>query len=226
MGAYPPMRNPAPGDGVPRDVKVNASEKSDRAVEERRLAAAFRSGDIAAFSELVRLHHRRLFVIALRRSGSPEVAEDALQEALAKAYRHLATLPDDADVSAWLAAVTENAAIDQVRREVRHRRLADRAWSAAPERADRRGARPADTLDVTESGLEQDELGTLLGEAIAALPDPYRRPLELFHLRGLPVEEVAAVLSLNVNTVKSHLARGRGVLRRRLGTRLRRGGWV
>ena len=74
--------------------------------------------------------------------------------------------------------------------------------------------------------IEREELGELLGEGIEALSDPYRRALELYHLRGLPVEEVAAVLSLNVNTVKSHLARGRGILRRRLGPKLRRGGWL
>ena len=102
--------------------------------------------------------------------------------------------------------------------------LAHSRCTAAPERADRKGA--ARGGDSPSKGLEQGELGQVLGEGIAALPDPYRRPLELYHLHGLPVEEVAAVLSLNVNTVKSHLARGRGILRRRLGSKLRRGGWL
>ncbi len=214
------MRNLARRCGVPEDVRT----KEQRVVDDRRLAAAFRGGDLAAFAQLVQAHHRRLFVIALRRSWSPEVAEDALQVALSKVYRHLAALPDDADVGAWLATVVENSAIDQIRREVRHRRLADRAAAAAPERPDRRGGRPSASSPAVR--LEHGELGTLLGEGIAALPDPYRRPLELYHLRGLPVEEVAAVLSLNVNTVKSHLARGRGVLRRRLAPALHRGGWL
>lgn len=198
--------------------------KEERAVDDRRLAAAFRGGDVAAFAELVQAHHRRLFVIAVRRAGSPEVAEDALQVALSKIYRHLAALPDDADVAAWMATVVENSAIDQIRREIRHRRLADRAWEAAPEKPDRRGSTPSGSSPAGR--LEREELGALLGEGIAALPDPYRRPLELYHLRGLPVEEVAALLSQNVNTVKSHLARGRGILRRRLDGRLRRGGWL
>ena len=198
--------------------------QEQRTVDDRRLAAEFRAGDVAAFAELVQAHHRRLFVIALRRSGSAEVAEDALQVALAKVYRHLSALPGDADVGAWLATVVENSAIDQIRREVRHRRLADRAYEAAPERPDRRGTAPR--RDSPTGRLERDELGRLLGEAIEDLPDPYRRPLELYHLRGLPVEEVAALLSLNVNTVKSHLARGRGILRRRLGPELHRGGWL
>jgi len=212
--------NPAPRGCVQGYVSTNDT----RAVEDRRLAAEFRRGDVAAFAEIVQAHHRRLFVIALRRTGSPEVAEDALQVALSKAYRHLAALPEDADVGAWLATVVKTSAIDQVRREIRHQRLADRAWHAAPEKPDRRGTDRSESSPV--SHLERDELGTLLGEAIEALPEPYRRALELYHVRGLPVEEIAAVLSLNVNTVKSHLARGRGVLRRRLGPALHRGGWL
>lgn len=193
-------------------------------MRERELAAAFRAGDPEAFAQLVRLHQRRLFVIAVRRVGSAEVAEDAVQVALSNAHKHLAALPPDADIAAWLARVVENAAIDQVRRETRHHRLAERAFAAAPERTDRTGG--ARTLGRELTRIECEELGKLLGQGIASLPDPYRRPLELYHLKGLPVEEVAAVLSLNVNTVKSHLARGRGVLRRRLAPQLRGGGYL
>ena len=45
-------------------------------------------------------------------------------------------------------------------------------------------------------------------------------------MQGLPVEEVGAVLALNVNTVKSHLARGRGILRRKLHGQLRQGEYL
>jgi RNA polymerase sigma-70 factor (ECF subfamily) len=192
-------------------------------VKERdgKLVAAFKQGDDGAFEQLVRLHRRRLFVIALRRVGSVEVAEDAVQVALSKAYRHLGTLDDGVDVSAWLSTVVQNAALDQARGEVRQRRLADRAYTAAPERDDRRGVERKANRGLTR--LERYELGKVLHDGIQSLPDPYQRPMTLYYLHGLPVEEVAAVLSLNVNTVKSHLARGRGHLRRRLGPILTRG---
>ena len=50
--------------------------------------------------------------------------------------------------------------------------------------------------------------------------------MTLYYIHGLPVEEVAAVLSLNVNTVKSHLSRGRSQLRRKLSPELTRGGFL
>lgn len=192
---------------------------------DRQLVAEFRGGDVGAFETLVRHHRRRLFVIALRRVGSVEVAEDAVQVGLSKAYRHLATMEDTQDVGAWLATVVENSALDLIRAEVRHRRLADRAGAVAPERDDRRGSGPAPRHPALLR-LERRELGELLREGIEQLPERYRRALSLYHLQDLPVEEVAAVLSLNVNTVKSHLARGRGLLRRKLSGRLRHGGYL
>lgn len=194
-------------------------------MRDRELVRKFRGGDVGAFEELVRHHRRRLFVIALRRVGSVEVAEDAVQVGLSKAYRHLGTMEDAVDVGAWLATVVENSALDLIRSEVRHKRLADRAWDAEPDRVDRHGGSPSPTHPALRR-LERRELGELLLEGIEQLPERYRRALSLYHLHDLPVEEVAAVLSLNVNTVKSHLARGRGLLRRKLSGRLRRGGYL
>jgi RNA polymerase sigma-70 factor, ECF subfamily len=214
------MRNPDSARSVPRPV----TDRTEIRARDAALVAAFRSGDDQAFEEFVRLHRRRLFVIALRRVGSVEVAEDAVQVALSKAYRHLAQLDEGVDVGAWLATVVQNAALDQARSETRQRRLADRAYAAAPERDDRRGA--GRQGDRGLSRMEQLELGKVLHDGIRALPDPYHRPMVLYYLHGLPVEEVAAVLSLNVNTVKSHLSRGRGTLRRKLGAKLGRGGYL
>ncbi len=211
-----PACNPAEPTGVPSPVL----EQTEARIQDRRLVAAFRAGDVDAFEQIVRIHRRRMFVIALRKVGSVEVAEDAVQVALSKAYRHLGTLGDDVDLGAWLATVVQNAALDQIRSDTRQQRLAERAHAAAPARA--AGVTFAEGLDR----LEREELGKVLGEALQALPEPYRRALELYHVQGLPVEEVGAVLALNVNTVKSHLARGRGILRRKLHGQLRQGEYL
>ena len=186
--------------------------------------AAFRSGAPGAFEEIVRIHRRRLFAIALRRTGDAETAEDAVQVALTKAWKSLPRMEGEVDLAAWLTTVVQNAALDRIRSEDRQGRLAERAFAAAPERPDRSGAgRPTETSGAS---LDRSELGAILLDAIGVLPQPYRVALELFHVQGLSVEDVSRVLTLNENTVKSHLARGRAILRRRLGARLERGGWL
>ncbi len=217
------MRNPTP----PTHVIPGVPQPTDPRQEERSLVAAFRSGDLGAFEEIVRLHRQRLFSIALRRTGNAAVAEDAVQVALAKAWRHIPKIDGDLDVGAWLTSVVQNAALDQLRSDDRQKRLAKRAWDAAPERSERRGAdRAATTGERAGAAAETEELGRILYDGIAALPEPYRVALDLYHVQNLPVEEIGRVLGLNENTVKSHLARGRGLLRKTLGGRLESGGWL
>ena len=216
----PRVRNREP----PEDVHRAVIDRSEERGRDRSLVAAFRDGDPAAFEEIVRVHRKRLFGIALRRTGDSTIAEDAVQVALVQAWKHLPRMDAEVDLTAWLTTVVQNAALDQVRRDRRHDRLAQRAWDAAPEREERRGAdRPA---PAAGGRLERRELGELLLEGVHALPEPYRVALDLFHVQGLTVEEISRTLSLNENTVKSHLARGRGLLRRRLGSSLERGGWL
>jgi RNA polymerase sigma-70 factor (ECF subfamily) len=182
---------------------------------------------MGAFEEIVRLHRQRLFSIAMRRTGNATVAEDAVQVALAKAWKHIPKIEGDLDLGAWLTSVVQNAALDQLRTDDRQKRLAKRAFEAAPDRIERRGADRA-SVGQPQAGAASEtvELGRILYEGIAALPEPYRVALDLFHVQGLPVEEIGRTLGLNENTVKSHLARGRGLLRKALGDRLESGGWL
>jgi len=200
------------------------TDRSQADGHERNLVDALRAGDAGAFEEIVRLHRRRLFGVALRRTGNAAVAEDAVQVALTKAWMHLPRMQGEVDLGAWLTSVVHNAALDQVRRDRRQLRLAQRAHDADPARPERKGTERTGTPAGTR--IERGELGTVLLDGIRALPEPYRVALDLFHVQGLSVEEISRTLSLNENTVKSHLARGRGILRRRLAGPLERGGFL
>src|SRR5262245_46026331 len=97
------------------------------ASREADLVAAWRAGDLAAFSEIVRTHRRRLFAVALHKTGNAESAEDAVQVALHNAHRAVGRLNGSSDVAGWLTSIVVNAARDESRRDVRQRRIAARA---------------------------------------------------------------------------------------------------
>jgi RNA polymerase sigma-70 factor, ECF subfamily len=200
------------------------SGPDDPAARESDLVARWRSGDVSAFEEIVRTYRRRLFAVALRTTGNVARAEDSLQVALHNAFRGIAHVNGDLDLGPWLAAIVRNAAINESRSEARHARLARTSAEGADSREDHPGnGAPADgSLDR----LEQLELGRILTQGLETLPAPYRRALELYHVQGLPVAEIARVLEMNVATVKTHLARGRAQLHRRLERRLREGGYL
>ena len=80
------------------------------------LLAAHVAGDPTAFEEIVRRHRDRLWSVALRTTGDPEEASDALQDALISAYRRADQFRGDSAVTTWLHRIVVNASLDRLRR--------------------------------------------------------------------------------------------------------------
>ena len=166
------------------------------------LLAAHVAGDADAFGELFARHRDRLWSVALRTSGGPEDAADALQEAMISAFRRAGSFRGDAAVTTWLHRIVVNACLDQ------HRR---------------RRSRPTTTWIESLHEREQDrddmgnrELQIELERALAALPDDQRAAIVLVDVEGYSVDETAAILDCAPGTVKSRCSRGRAKLAARL----------
>ena len=82
---------------------------------DRELLAAHVAGDHDAFGELFARHRDRLWAVALRTTGHPEDAADALQDGLISAYRRAGSFRGDAAVTTWLHRVIVNACLDRMR---------------------------------------------------------------------------------------------------------------
>jgi len=166
-----------------------------------------RAGRAAAdFEALVAAYRRRVFGIAYAIVGSRAAAEDVAQEVFVKLWKSLDRYDGRAQLSTWIYAITRNAAISALRRERPASSLSDEAVLAEAE------ARAA----VADEPRADD---AALWRAVAALPDPQRRAVILYYQDERPVEEVAAMLAMPVNTVKTHLHRARARLATALGAR-------
>ena len=88
--------------------------------QEQRWIQAARGGDEAAFGELVRLYQKRVYALAVRLCPTPELAEEAAQEAFLAAWQGLPFFRGDAAFSTWLYRLTSNACVDLLRKEQRH----------------------------------------------------------------------------------------------------------
>lgn len=166
------------------------------------LLAAHVAGDPDAFTELVRRHRDRLWAVALRTTGDPEDAADALQDALVSAFRNAGSFRGDSAVTTWLHRVVVNACLDRMRRR--------RARPTVPlPEEDGEGHHgipdPRDDLDRLELRMEIDR-------ALAALPDDQRAAIVLIDVEGRSVAEAAQLLGVPEGTVKSRCSRGRARL--------------
>lgn len=161
--------------------------------DDRRLLADHLAGDPDAFATLVRRHRDRLWAVALRTTGDPEDAADALQDALISALRGAATYRGDAAVTTWLHRVVINASLDRIRR---------------------RQARPAVPLDGHElPGRHDDHAATVtrldIWAALSKLPEAQKVALILVDLEDMTIAETAAILEVPEGTVKSRCSRAR-----------------
>ena len=142
--------------------------------------------DKETFSTLVHEQQRQLYRIAVSYTASSADAEDAMQEALLRAWKRRDTLRNPAYFGTWLNRIL----INECKTLLRKRKLptADLPNLAAP---------------------PPDEQAMALRTALFALPEKYRVPLVLNLLEGYTLREIAAMLSLPVGTVKTRIARAK-----------------
>ena len=171
---------------------------------EDRWVAAARKGDPDAFESLVRAYEKRVYALALRMCGNPQDAAEAAQEAFLAAWQGLPRFRGEASFSSWLYRLTSNACIDLLRREKHHRA------AAGPSLDD--DALPLELPDTAPSPQEQaerEELREAIEEGLQSLSPEHRAVLILREMQQLSYEEIAAVLELDLGTVKSRISRGR-----------------
>jgi RNA polymerase sigma factor (sigma-70 family) len=167
-------------------------------------------GERDAYAMLVERHQQIAFRTAYAVCGDAGEAEDAAQEAFAKAYAALGRFRPGSPWRPWLLRIVANEARNRKRSEGRRRALVVRAAhdGVAP--------READAADVAM--LLRAERSRL-AEALARLAPPHREVVVLRHVLDLSEAECAAVLGCRPGTVKSRAARALAKLREDLGER-------
>ena len=171
------------------------------------LARAAAAGDEEAFAELVRLHEKKVYHLALKMCGNAEDAADVAQEAFLSAWKGLPNFRGDAGFATWLYRLTSNAAIDLLRRSKKQRgevSLDD----------EETGMDPVDGDLPLQEQVEASELREAVTAGLAELSEDHRQALVLREIQELSYEEIAAALDVDLGTVKSRISRARRALRK------------
>jgi RNA polymerase sigma-70 factor, ECF subfamily len=158
------------------------------------------AGDRSAFGEIVREHQAMVYSLALHFLRSPSVAEDLAQDVFLELYRNLGNIKSPAHLRFWLRKVTCHRSIDRVRRGHGNGML---SLEDVPEPA--AAAHPRDPL------LEE-----MLWRLVASLPDKPRMAVILRYQEDMELREIAEVMEIPINTVKSSIERALALLRQKL----------
>ena len=156
-------------------------------------------GDRRAFNALVHRFGRRAYAVVLRLLGRREDAEDAVQLAFLRAYESRVSYDPRWRFSTWFYRILVNACVDELRR--------------------RRPTEPVAAAEIP--GAENPERSAMnherqrcLQAALTEVPTEARIVLTLYYGDGKSYREIGQIRGVSVNTVKTHLRRGRLALRR------------
>jgi len=167
---------------------------------QRELVERAQAGDHEAFSILVRSSFGRAYGVAKLILRDEDRAQDAVQEALVQAWRHVRALREPDAWDAWLHRLVVRACY-RFARQSRRRSLVE--MQATPD------ATSTEVGDFSLSVAERDRIGRLLGR----LPIEQRAVMVMHFYLDLPLPEAAEILDIPVGTAKSRLHRGLEALR-------------
>ena len=159
-------------------------------------------GDALAFRRLVEAHVRPLYALCARITRDSTLAEDAVQEALFNAWRHLTSFDGRAVFKTWLHRIAVNAALEQLRRRGRH----DVSVDSTDDEDDFLEAF-AEDLPSPDRHAQGAEIQRRTETQLDRMSAIERTAFVMRHHEGNSLEEISATLSLNTNACKQAIFR-------------------
>jgi RNA polymerase sigma-70 factor, ECF subfamily len=170
------------------------------------LLARYRRGDVDAFRTLVRRHQRALYNFALRQVRTPSVAEDIVQDVFVRVVQNVETFKEESRFSTWAYTIARNLCIDHLRKAV-HRRHA--SLDAGADGEDGEGAPLGERIAGSGAGADRAVIGKQLQghirAAVEALPEDQREVFLMRQVGELAFKEIAEIVGVSENTVKSRM---------------------
>lgn len=166
-----------------------------------------KDGDMVAFNELVNRYKDRLMNVIGRMPLNQEETEDIIQDTFLRVYQHRDAFDFKHCFSTWIYTIALNLARNELRKKKKFKFF--------------------DIFDLQNKEVEvaveakiPSNLGPVLQEAIASLPEKYKTAFLLRDIDEMPYEEIARILSIPLGTVKSRVNRARSILRDKLKPRM------
>jgi len=173
----------------------------------RDLVARLRAGDLAAFDDVHRQFHGRLYGFLARLARSRDVAEDLLEETWLRLVAHARQLSPDTQLGPWLFTVARNLHVSYRRSRALEMGHLDDVLGLWPA-----GVSGPSPFEATAA----NEMERKLEAALASLPATYREVLLLVGVEGLQPIEAAAVCGISPESLRQRLHRARSLLSRRM----------
>jgi RNA polymerase sigma-70 factor (ECF subfamily) len=167
-------------------------------MNEEKLIKKAINGKKKAFEELLVIHSDRLYRTAYLYVGNREDALDVVQETAYKAFLAVGQLNNEKYFLTWLTKILIRSAYDTLRKK-------------------KRELPSEEIVEVIPESREKNDEHMDLVSALSDIKEDYRNAIILFYYQDLPIKEVATIMEVPENTVKTYLMRGKKQLKNKLG---------
>lgn len=151
------------------------------------------AGDRLAMQVLFARHHVRVYRFVLRLVSDPTLAEDLISEVFLDVWRQAGRFEARSAVSTWLLAIARFKALSALRKK------------PDAELSEEMAEAIEDTADTPEAALQKKDKGAALRECLKALSPEHREVVDLVYYHEKSVEEVAEIVGIPENTVKTRM---------------------
>jgi RNA polymerase sigma-70 factor (ECF subfamily) len=184
-------------------VSSSRTEATDEA-----LMIRFQAGERTVFAVLVKRYQGPLYNFALRHLRNPSTAEEVVQDAFVRLVQNAGDFKHEARFSTWMFTIVRNLCIDQIRKQSlrRHPSLEEPKRAASGEaEGPTLGEQTADSRANVERTAVSTEIRERLMQAVDQLPDEQREVFLMREVSNLPFKEIAEIVGIPENTVKSRM---------------------
>ncbi len=168
------------------------------------------AGDIQAFAEIYKSASSFVYNVALRTARNREDAQEITQEVFLKVFKNLRDFRFKSSFKTWLYRITVNTALNALKKAAHERRRQfayhENISAELPTQA-----------EAIETSLDHSGQKEQVNKMLETLNPEYRTCIVLREMQGLRYDEIAQVLQININTVRSRLKRAREMLLKRGG---------
>lgn len=169
---------------------------------EKSILLRAQKGNLEAFEYILSFYEKAIYNYCLRILKDPAYAKDITQETFIKVYKNRKLIDPEKNIKTWIFTIATNTAYDFLRGRKRKNEI-----SLDPEN---------ETISSLETYYPREGLVQDVEKALTQISPEYKNVLLLFYQQGFAYQEIADILVMPVNTVKTHLSRGKEQLKEKL----------
>jgi RNA polymerase sigma-70 factor (ECF subfamily) len=186
---------------------MGAPMRQDEKIEEIRLIAKAKEGDMEAFESLVRKYQQSIYYLCRRITGTHQSADDLSQETFIRAYFALSRFKEGMNLYSWLRKIAMNNSLNYLKSAKREVPLDDQKRSVVDEKSSARHS------DGPQDKVQRDQAEQKFREAVDSLPVDQKIVFILRFYENQNYREISRTLHLRHGTVMSRLSRARKKLK-------------